>query len=154
MQYPAQIQSAPINIAGSKFSSESFLIYLIHYLGTSTNAPTFCEFLLEKLKFNKREALIRAWGSENIFEKKGTHIRDLRVSNIRQQIFDSFLMAIQCLTSKSMLPPVGTGYPPVETGYPHHFILFFFTFRGWPSAKAFPRGPPLALQFNKQTQIK
>ena len=51
MQQPAQIQSFPLNVTGREYFSEPCHKYLIHYLGNSTSMPTFCRFLLEKLKF-------------------------------------------------------------------------------------------------------
>ena len=50
VEQPAQIQKAPINITASKYLLESCYMHLIDYLGTSTKVPTFCRFLLEKLK--------------------------------------------------------------------------------------------------------
>ena len=70
MRQPAQIQSTSINIAASKYFSESCHINPIHWLGTSANVPTFCGFLLEKLKFDKQGSLIRAGGVGNFFEGK------------------------------------------------------------------------------------
>ena len=52
-QQPAEILNTPIIIAGSKYFLKSCHIYLIHYLGNSTKVPSFCRFLLEKLKIYK-----------------------------------------------------------------------------------------------------